>query len=173
MTVQNLGRNLLLVLVFAVGVYLLLFLFSGVGELREAFRSFNWAALPLILGLVAVSYAVRYLRWRYYLSTIGVHIPDRRVDFAIFVSGLSMTISPGKLGEVLKSLFVRQVTGAPVARTAPAVVAERATDGTGMILWGLLGALAFNFGPGLLLLFLAVTVAGIVVLRSHRLSLLV
>jgi hypothetical protein len=40
-----------------------------------------------------------------------------------------MTISPGKLGEVLKSVFIRQVNGAPIARTAPAVVAERATDG--------------------------------------------
>ncbi|MEW6637658.1 MAG: lysylphosphatidylglycerol synthase transmembrane domain-containing protein, partial [Actinomycetota bacterium] len=79
---------------------------------------------------------------------------------------------PGKLGEVLKSVFVRQVSGAPIARTAPTVVAERATDGTGMVAWGLLGALAFSFGPGLLLAFLALTVVGIAVLRSKRLSLL-
>src|SRR3712207_7433508 len=68
-----------------------------------------------------------------------------------------MTISPGKLGEVLKSVFIKDVAGPPVPRTAPAVVAERATDGTGMVLWGLLGALAFSFGPWLLLLFLALT----------------
>ncbi len=60
-----------------------------------------------------------------------------------------MTISPGKLGEVLKSVFVRQVSGAPIARTAPAVVAERATDGTGMVAWGFLGAFALEpLAPG-------------------------
>jgi glycosyltransferase 2 family protein len=41
-----------------------------------------------------------------------------------------------------------------------------------MLLWGLLGALAFSFGPWLLLLFLALTGVGIAVLRSRRLSLL-
>ncbi len=93
-------------------------------------------------------------------------------NVVIFAAGLSMTISPGKLGEVLKSAFIKDVAGTPVARTAPAVIAERATDGTGMVVWGLLGALAFSFGPGVLLLFLAATAAGIAVLRSKRLSLL-
>jgi uncharacterized protein (TIRG00374 family) len=83
-----------------------------------------------------------------------------------------MTISPAKLGEVLKSVFVRQASGAPVARTAPAVVAERATDGTGMVAWGFLGAFAFGLGPTTMLVFLAVAITGIAVLRSRRLSLL-
>jgi uncharacterized protein (TIRG00374 family) len=170
--VENLRKNFLLALGLGVGVYLVLAVLSGVGELRAALGEFNWGMLPFILGLVALSYVVRYGRWRYYLILLKVSIPDRKVDVAIFAAGLSMTISPGKLGEVLKSVFVRQVAGTPVARTAPAVVAERATDGTGMIAWGLLGALAFNFGPGLLLLFLGMTAGGIAVLRSRRLSLL-
>jgi uncharacterized protein (TIRG00374 family) len=73
---------------------------------------------------------------------------------------------------VLKSVFVRQASGAPVARTAPAVVAERATDGTGMVAWGFLGAFALGLGPGTMVLFLAVAALGIAVLRSKRLSLL-
>jgi uncharacterized protein (TIRG00374 family) len=83
-----------------------------------------------------------------------------------------MTISPGKLGEVLKSVFVRQASGAPVARTAPAVVAERATDGTGMVAWGFLGVFALNLSPATMVAFLAVAAFGIAVLRSKRLSLL-
>jgi glycosyltransferase 2 family protein len=83
-----------------------------------------------------------------------------------------MTISPGKLGEVLKSVFVREVSGAAISRTAPAVVAERITDGTGVVAWGLMGALAFSFGPGVLLAFLAIAALGIAILRSKRLSLL-
>jgi uncharacterized protein (TIRG00374 family) len=93
------------------------------------------------------------------------------INAAIFTSGLSMTISPGKLGEVLKSVFVRRVSGAPIARTAPAVIAERATDGTGMVMWGFLGAFALNLPPWTMLMFLAVAIFGIAVLRSKRLSL--
>lgn len=152
-------------------MYLVLAVVSGLDELRRALVGFDYRLIPAILGLVALSYAVRFVRWAYYLRLLQVRVP-LATNAAIFAAGLSMAISPGKLGEVLKSVFVKDVTGAPVARTAPAVVAERATDGTGMVLWGLLGALAFSFGPWILLLFLAVTALAIAVLRSKKLSLL-
>lgn len=167
----RLKRNLVLAIGLGVAVYLTLAVVGGFGELREALARFDLRLIPAIIGLVSLSYVVRFVRWAYYLRLLGVRVPPL-ANAAIFAAGLSMTISPGKLGEVLKSVFVKDVSGAPIARTAPAVVAERATDGTGMVAWGLLGALAFSFGLEVLLLFLALTAVGIAVLRSKRLSLL-
>jgi len=169
--VERLKKNFILALVLGLAVYLVLAIVSGLEDLRDALSGFDFFLIPAILGLVSLSYAVRFVRWTYYLRLLKVRVP-LRANAAIFAAGLSMTISPGKLGEVLKCVFIKDVAGTPVSRTAPAVVAERATDGTGMILWGLLGALAFSFGPWLLLLFLALTGVGIAVLRSRRLSLL-
>ena len=169
---ERLKKNFILALVLGLAVYLVLAVVSGLEDLRDALSGFDFFLIPAILGLVSLSYAVRFVRWTYYLRLLKVRVP-LRANAAIFAAGLSMTISPGKLGEVLKSVFIKDVAGTPVARTAPAVVAERATDGTGMVLWGLLGALTFRFGPWLLLLFLALTGVGIAVLRSRRLSLLV
>lgn len=168
---RNLGRNLVLALGLGVAVYLILAVVAGIEDLREALDGFRYGLIPAILGLVVLSYVLRFVRWIYYLRLLRVSVPLGQ-NAAIFTAGLSMTVSPGKLGEVLKSVFLRQAVGAPIARTAPTVFAERATDGTGMILWGLLGAMAFSFGPGILVGFLAVTVVGIAVLRSKRLSLL-
>jgi glycosyltransferase 2 family protein len=169
--VERLKRNLILALALGVGVYLILAVFSGFGDLSRALDGFNYALVPAILGLVLLSYVGRFFRWLYYLKILKVSAP-LGINAAIFASGLSMTISPGKLGEVLKSVFVRQASGAPVARTAPAVVAERATDGTGMVAWGFLGAFALGLSPVTMVAFLAVAVFGIAVLRSKRLSLL-
>jgi glycosyltransferase 2 family protein len=169
--VERLKRNLILALALGVAVYLVLAIVSGFGSLTAALDSFNFALVPVILGLVLLSYAGRFLRWLYYLKLLKVSVP-LPTNAAIFAAGLSMTISPGKFGEVLKSVFVRQASGAPVARTAPAVVAERVTDGTGMVAWGFLGAFALSIAPGALVLFLAVAALGIAVLRSKRLSLL-
>jgi uncharacterized protein (TIRG00374 family) len=169
--VERLKKNFILALVLGLAVYLVLAVVSGLEDLRDALSGFDVFLVPAILGLVSLSYAVRFVRWTYYLRLLKVRVP-LRANAAIFAAGLSMTISPGKLGEVLKCVFIKDVAGTPVARTAPAVVAERVTDGTGMVLWGLLGALAFSFGPWLLLLFLALTGVGIAVLRSKRLSLL-
>ena len=168
---DRLKKNLVLALALGVAVYFFLIVFAGFGKLEAALERFDWSLLPAIFGLVGASYAVRFLRWCYYLGLLGVRIPVAK-NAAIFVAGLSMTVSPGKLGEVLKSVFVRRLTGTPIARTAPAVVAERVTDGTGMVAWGLLGALAFGLGLGGLLLFLALAVLATTALRSKRLSLL-
>jgi glycosyltransferase 2 family protein len=169
--VERLKRNLIVALAFGVAVYLILAIIGGFADLRAALDDFNYALVPAILGLVFLSYVGRFFRWLYYLKILKVSVP-LGVNAAIFASGLSMTISPGKLGEVLKSVFVRQATGAPVARTAPAVVAERATDGTGMVAWGFLGAFALDLGPTTMVVFLAVAAFGIAVFRSKRLSLL-
>ncbi len=168
---ELLKKNLVLALCLGVAVYLVLAVLSGLDALRAALAGFDYLLVPAILGLVSLSYVVRFGRWVYYLRLLKVRVPAVQ-NVAIFVAGLSMTISPGKLGEVLKSVFLKDAAGTPVARTAPAVVAERATDGTGMIAWGLLGALTFSFGPWGLLFLLALTAAGIAVLRSRRLSLL-
>ncbi len=168
---ERLKKNLVLALGLGVAVYLVLAVLSGLEDLSSALSNFRLSLVPVIFGLVTLSYVVRFVRWSYYLRLLKATMP-MRPNVAIFAAGLSMTISPGKLGEVVKSIFIRQVNGAPIARTAPAVVAERATDGTGMIVWGLMGALAFSFGFEVLLLFLAIAVAGIAVLRSKRLSLL-
>ncbi len=144
---------------------------GGFGSLTAALDEFNLALVPAILGLVLLSYVGRFFRWLYYLRILKVSVP-LPTNAAIFASGLSMTISPGKLGEVLKCVFVRQATGAPVARTAPAVVAERATDGTGMVAWGFLGAFSLGLPPTTMVAFLVLAAIGIAVLRSKRLSLL-
>ena len=53
---------------------------------------------------------------------------------AVFVSGFVLSLSPGKVAEVLKSLVIRGLTGTPVAVTLPVVAAERLSDGLAVIL---------------------------------------
>jgi len=169
--VERLRRNLALALALGVGVYLALFVLTDFEKLRDALGGFDYALIPAILGLVLLSYVGRFFRWLYYLRILKVSV-SLGTNAAIFAAGLSMAISPGKLGEVLKSVFVRQSSGAPIARTAPAVVAERATDGTGMVAWGFLGAFSLGLSPWTMVGFLAVAMIGIAVLRSECLSLL-
>ncbi|MFL5992132.1 MAG: lysylphosphatidylglycerol synthase domain-containing protein, partial [Rubrobacteraceae bacterium] len=96
---ERLKRNLILALALGVAVYLVLAIVSGFGSLTAALDDFDFALVPVILGLVLLSYAGRFLRWLYYLKLLKVSVP-LPTNAAIFAAGLSMTISPGKLGEV-------------------------------------------------------------------------
>jgi uncharacterized membrane protein YbhN (UPF0104 family) len=57
----------------------------------------------------------------------------------IYIAGLSMSVTPGKLGEVLRSVLLKASDGISGSRTAPIVVADRLTDLIALVLLSLLG----------------------------------
>lgn len=139
---NDLRRKILLSFVFALLVYMALALWSDWQELAQALTNFPWRWLPLVIGLTLVNYVGRLLKWQWYLNLLGVKIA--RSDSArVFGIGMLMVMTPGKAGEFLKSYMVRNVTGTPMSITAPAVLAERMTDGMAMLLLASAGLFAF------------------------------
>jgi uncharacterized protein (TIRG00374 family) len=93
-----------------------------------------------------LNYVLRFLKWQYYLRLSNVEGLSRRMSALIFLSGFSMAMTPGKVGEFLKSYFVRVRTGTPLTRTVPIVAAERVTDAAGILVLAGIGLLAFRSG---------------------------
>lgn len=62
-----------------------------------------------------------------------------------------MSITPGKMGELLKSYFVKQISGTPISRTAPIVFAERITDFISLVLIALVGAYVYDYGRNIVI----------------------
>lgn len=156
------GRRWLLLGLLTVAV------FGGLlayGDFRQVGRTLfdspaAFTGLAAGAGLAVVNYGLRYLRWSMYLRALGINTPSS-VSVPVFVAGLALSITPGKVGELLKSVWLHQRTGTPVAASAPAVVMERLTDVISVALLGLTGvlllptAIALAVG-GLLLIGLAV-----------------
>ena len=130
---QLLKRSLLLVAGLAAGVLLALGLYASFGALLDALSRFNWAWFPLALALTSLNYLIRFGRWEVYLRRLRIEVPTGR-SFVIFLAGLTGTITPAKLGEVLKSGLLRRGYDVPVSRSAPIVLAERVTDAIGIAL---------------------------------------
>jgi hypothetical protein len=61
--VERLKKNLVLALILGIAVYLVLAVVSGLEDLRDALSGFDFSLIPAILGLVSLSYAVRFVRW--------------------------------------------------------------------------------------------------------------
>lgn len=121
-------------------------------KVGAALSGFDWSLLPAILALTLLNYGIRFVKWEVYLRLIGApHVP-RGESALIFTSGLSMTMTPGKVGEWLKSYLLRERWGVPVGTSAPIILAERLTDGVAMLLLALGGLLAYGFGRELIVL---------------------
>ncbi len=81
----------------------------------------------------------RYLKWEFYLARLDIRGVKRGDSLLTFLSGFVLTVTPGKVGEVFKSLVLFETHGVPVARTAPIVIAERVTDVIGIVVLIVLG----------------------------------
>ncbi|HRJ40903.1 MAG: YbhN family protein [Caldilineaceae bacterium] len=139
---SDLRRKFLWSLLLAFLVYIGLILYADWQALRAVLSDFPWRWLPAILGLTLLNYGGRLIKWHWYLGLVGVRISFWE-SARIFGIGFLMVLTPGKVGEFFKSVMVRNLTGAPVAQTAPVVLAERMTDGLAMLLLAGVGLFAF------------------------------
>ncbi len=140
---HRLRRKLLIGIAVGGLVYLLLVLYSGWGELSAALAKFPWLLFPLLLLLAFANYVFRFLKWNYYLGRLQIALP-KSDSFIIFLSGLIMTISPGKIGELLKAVLLKQANRTPLAVSAPIVVAERLTDFVALVVLSVAGLAVFT-----------------------------
>jgi uncharacterized membrane protein YbhN (UPF0104 family) len=102
--------------------------------------------LPLVLGLTLLNYLLRFVKWHYYLRVIGLRRVSLSQSAMIFTAGLSMVITPGKVGELLKSYLLRHHRGTPIGTSAPVILAERLTDGVAMLLLASGGLIIYGVG---------------------------
>jgi len=154
-------RKILGSILFAVVVYAVLLLVGDASQLVLAVKDFRWELLPFIIGLTLFNYAVRFVKWHWYLGVVGVKNLPWLDSLLIFLAGFSMTLTPGKAGEFLKSFLVKQRVDAPVATTSPIILAERLTDGLALLLLAATGLFLFD-SPTVRLLMLAVVVGATV-----------
>jgi uncharacterized protein (TIRG00374 family) len=160
-------RKVVVAMLLAVALYGALVLYRGASTMAHELAGFAWSSFALACGLAFSNYVLRFLKWEYYLAVLGIRGVPKAESFATFLSGFVLTVTPGKVGEVFKSLILFETRGIPVVRTAPIVVAERVTDLIGVIALIAVGSLSF---PGGLLWASigAALVVGLLLFVAHR-----
>ncbi len=137
--------KILLGIALGAAVYVGFVAYADWGRVRGALASFEWRWLAAALLLALLNYALRFCKWQLYLRVLDLSVPVAE-SALIFVSGFSLTVTPGKLGEVLKSFLLRDRRGIAVSRTAPIVVAERLTDLLALALLAISGVATHRTG---------------------------
>ncbi len=137
-------------IIIGIAVIALLLIIADARGVFMVLSGFKLQYLPLILVLAPLNYLLRYIKWNYFLKQSCLH-PDPVINRYIFLSGLSMTITPGKIGELIKCYLLKEHINAPVSATSSIVMAERITDGIAMVILAAVGSLAYAYGGYVLL----------------------
>ena len=166
-----LPRRLIPGLLFGFLVLLGLLLMGDLRQVGGQFLTFRWSLYPLVLGLTAFNYALRFVKWHFYLGQVGVRDFPVSESARLFVSGFPLAVTPGKVGEALKGLWLNRKTGTSTGRGISVVVAERISDGLAVLALSTVGVFAYpRFWPGFAFV-LAVLLAVIVISQIRPLAL--
>jgi uncharacterized protein (TIRG00374 family) len=152
-----------------VAVYIGFTIWADAARVGAALRQFRWSLAALACLLAATNYLVRYLRWEYYLRVLDVRVAPRD-SVLVFLAGFALTVTPGKLGEAVKALLLRESHGIPAARTAPIVIAERVTDLLALLLLALVGVFTFDVDRRFLVAGAVLVVSGVLVISVDALA---
>jgi uncharacterized protein (TIRG00374 family) len=144
-------------------------LFADSRKLAEALAGFHWPLLAPILLLTSFNYALRFIKWQYYLRRIGITALPTPLSARIFFANFTMAMTPGKVGEVFKSLLLREAIGTPIAVSAPIILVERLTDGIAMLFLASVGLIIFRYGVPVFATIAALGALGFLLLQQRRL----
>ena len=163
-------KKWLLLVALTLGVFVALVGYGDFGDTVEEIGNLPILYLVAGLGLALANYLLRFLRWAFYLKVLAIESPVV-ISALVFLSGLAMSITPGKAGELVKCYLLNSKTGVPVSRSAPVVVMERLADVISVIILGLTG---FVLLPVPVIVILAVallaTVVGLMFAVSRQAS---
>jgi uncharacterized protein (TIRG00374 family) len=98
-------------------------------SLAPVIRAWDSVLLAAILSLT--NYVLRIVRWRAYLGRLGHHISYRFAGLT-FTAGFAYTLSPGKVGEMVRARYYTPL-GVPLSDVAAAFFAERFLDIVAMV----------------------------------------
>jgi uncharacterized protein (TIRG00374 family) len=133
------GRNIAIWTVLsAVVVFILLSLISDLGALEAALVGFPLGLLVPIALLSLGNYVLRFVKWHWYLKLMG-HRINRFPNFLVFLCGFALTVTPGKVGEFVKTYIVKERFKVPYTVSTAVLLMERFTDVAAIVLLSCLG----------------------------------
>ena len=164
---SNLTRRLIAGLVFGFVVVLGLMLAGDIRQVSRHFMAFRWQLFPLVLGLTLFNYILRFLKWHFYLGQVGVKNYPMQRSARLFVGGFPLAVTPGKVGEVLKAIWLKQECGVPTPVGVAVVAAERISDGLAVLVLSTLGVIVYpKYWPAFASVL--VLLAGIILISQIR-----
>jgi glycosyltransferase 2 family protein len=107
-------------------------LFADREALSTGIAALGGVGVVVVLALSVGNYLLRFWRWDWYLTQQGGHIPPGR-HFLYYIAGFALTVTPGKAGEAVRSLYLKQ-HGVPYSQSLALLFVERLLDFAAILL---------------------------------------
>jgi len=157
-------RALLLIVLLSACGYLAFSLWAGWHEVVAALVRVGFTGTAIALSLSLVNYGLRFVRWQRFLALLGhhVHAPE---SLRIYIAGFGLTILPGKVGETIRSVFLKH-HGVSYPESLAAFFSDQFSNLISILVLIGLGLWAYPQYQSMVMALLVVIVIGLLVLQQ-------
>ena len=159
-------RNFLLAVVSMVVLYIVFLIVSDFNVIHEKIFDFKTDYLPIILLLAPLSWIIVFFRWHLLLKNSNIIIPKKE-NFKIYMAGFAMSVTPGKVGELIKSQFLKSKYGVSRKNTLPIIISEYFYHMVGVLVVSIIGVYYFEFSLYIIILTSALIITTLTIISSE------
>jgi uncharacterized protein (TIRG00374 family) len=165
-------RGLVIAAVASVLLYVVLAVLADGPATLAAIRLFPPGLFVLMMALAAFGFTLRALRWGWLMRRSGTPVSTADALYLHF-TGQAMSVTPGRVGEVVKPWLSREVTGMPMSTGVALLFTERVADLIGVCVLSLVGLTVLGAGGLWLVIGLAVVIGATALVAWPRFHALV
>ncbi|MBL7206841.1 MAG: flippase-like domain-containing protein [Candidatus Aenigmarchaeota archaeon] len=151
-------------LLFSLFLLALLIYFSDVAKILDILTRVDLIFVGLGLAVWFLGAVIRTFRWRYLLRHVNVNVSFLKC-LKVLVSGIFIAnLTPGKTGEPVRSLLLKNETGDSLSVTLPSIFFERVFDILSMIAISLIGLVFITAMIGEIYFWFSIAIGAYVIL---------
>ncbi len=137
-------RYFLFAIILAIFVYLLIMIFSDWEDLIKQIFKVDPIVVILAVFLSLGNYFCRFFKWLLFTQRLKLEIPFKE-NLLIFFAGLSLSITPAKVGEAIRAFFLQKTSSIDLSKGLASTFSERLIDLLAVTILALIGSLILGF----------------------------
>lgn len=159
-------RAIVFSLLLAAALYLLVAFNVGYTRILTAIARVDIRIWLVLLAGSLTNYLVRFVRWQFFLQRFGHRLPHF-LHFSYYLAGFALTTTPGKAGEVIRSVLLRP-HAVPYTQSIACFFTERLLDVAALTILATFTVLAFDGYRGFILSAVLLILLALALLRCAR-----
>ena len=116
-------KSLILIIVMMI-VYVAFAFYTDIGKLSRTTLKIDYLTIPLIVAPMTMTILLLGFRFHRFLKAINIRISIKN-SILIYIAGLSLAVTPGSSGQIIKSKIMEKHFGYAISKTSPIILVEK------------------------------------------------
>ncbi len=140
---------------------------SDITKIYDSIMKMEFSYLLIAITLWISGSLIRTVRWHFFLNEFDNRIPFKK-NFKYYLAGYAFVMSPGRIGEIVRSPYIKRDYGISISKTSSIVLLERFYDLLALTLILSIGLILVEFTKTILLVPIIIIIFTILVFKNKN-----